>query len=110
MALLQHFSQPTNTPPQSPADERPNSSGLATGGKITVQSSPPKAASTASRSSTQSNPFTTPPTSPAEQPAQPKDDLEELFELPDVAYSQFELEFQAMGTLDNSCDFLDFTV
>lgn len=110
MALLQHFSQPTHTPPQSPADERPNSSGSVTGGKIAVQSNPSKAASTASRSSTQSNPFTTPPTSPAEQPAEPKDDLEELFELPDVAYSQFELEFQAMGTLDNSCDFLDFTV
>lgn len=74
--------------------------------KAPVLSSPLKACSTPSRSSTQSNPFTTPPTSPAE----PKDDLDELFELPDNSYSQFELELQAMGTLDASCDFLDFTV
>ncbi|KAF1973309.1 hypothetical protein BU23DRAFT_506845 [Bimuria novae-zelandiae CBS 107.79] len=106
MALLQHFSQPAHTPPQSPANQRPRSSGSATSEKAPVQSSPLKASSTPSRSSTQSNPFTTPPTSPVE----PKDELDELFELPDNAYSQFELEMQAMGTLDTSCDFLDFTV
>ncbi|OAG03629.1 uncharacterized protein CC84DRAFT_1123023 [Paraphaeosphaeria sporulosa] len=106
MALLQHFSQPTHTPPMSPANQRPNSSGSASSGKAPIHSSPLKVASTPSQSSTQSNPFTTPPTSPAE----PKDEIDELFELPDNSYSQFELELQAMGTLDGSCDFLDFTV
>jgi regulatory protein SWI5 len=36
--------------------------------------------------------------------------MDELFEMPENAYSQFELELQAMGNLDGSCDFLDFTV
>ena len=110
MALLQHFSQPTHTPPQSPANQRPHSSGSMTSEKVEVHTSPLKAASTPSRASTQSNPFTTPPTSPAGPPTETKDDLDNLFELPDNAYSQFELELQAMGTLDGACDFLDFTV
>lgn len=110
MALLQQFSQPTHTPPQSPADQRPYSSGSLTCEKVRVHPSPLKATSTPSRSSSQSNPFTTPPTSPAGPPLESKDDLDDLFELPDNAYSQFELELQAMGTLDGACDFLDFTV
>ena len=106
MALLQHFSQPTHTPPMSPANQRPNSSGSASSGKAPINSSPLKVASTPSQSSTQSNPFSTPPTSPAEA----KDEMDEFLEMPDNSYSQFELELQAMGTMDGSCDFLDFTV
>ncbi|KAJ4303595.1 Metallothionein expression activator [Kalmusia sp. IMI 367209] len=110
IALLQQFSQHTHTPPMSPANYRPHSSGSVSNGKAPVYSSPLKGSSTPSRASTQSNPFTTPPTSPVE----PKDELEELFELPDNSCSQFELEMKAMGdftSLDASTyDFLDFTV
>lgn len=111
MNILQQLSQDTHTPPMSPADHRPYSSGSAHDAKAPVQSSPLKGSSTPSRSSTQSNPFTTPPTSPIE----PKDELEELFNtLPDNSCSQFDLEMKAMGeftSMDTSpYDFLDFTV
>jgi len=112
MNLFQQLSQTSHTPPMSPADSRPFSSGSVGGSKAQVQSSPLKGSSTPSRSSIQSNPFSTPPTSPAE----PKDDLDDLFNsLPDNSCSQFDLEMKAMGdfaSLDASSayDFLDFTV
>ncbi|KAF2711649.1 hypothetical protein K504DRAFT_489486 [Pleomassaria siparia CBS 279.74] len=113
MNLLQHLSQTSShTPPMSPADSRPFSSGSIAVSKQQVQPSPLKGSSTPSRSSVQSNPFSTPPTSPAK----PKDDLDDLFNsLPDNTCSQFDLEMKAMGefaSLDanSSYDFLDFTV
>ncbi|KAF2800585.1 hypothetical protein K505DRAFT_412869 [Melanomma pulvis-pyrius CBS 109.77] len=112
MNLFQQLSQTTHTPPMSPADNRPFSSGSMSEFKAPVQSSPLKGSSTPSRSSIQSNPFSTPPTSPAG----PKDDLDDLFNsLPDNSCSQFDLEMKAMGdfsSLDagSSFDFLDFTV
>ncbi|KAF2850249.1 BTE binding protein-like protein 4 [Plenodomus tracheiphilus IPT5] len=111
MNILQQLSQNSHTPPMSPADQRPNSSGSSKEANAPTQSSPLKGSSSPSRSSIQSNQFTTPPTSPLE----PKDDLNELFDiLPDNSYSQFDLEMKAMGdfsSLDNaSYDLLDFTV
>jgi regulatory protein SWI5 len=71
----------------------------------------PKGSSTPSQSSIQSNPFSTPPTSPAE----PKNDLDELFNtMQENSCSQFDLEMKAIGdfaSLDNTgCEFLDFSV
>ena len=111
MNLLQQLSQTNHTPPMSPADNRPNSATSSNDAKATVQPSSQKGSSTPSRSSIQSNPFSTPPTSPAE----PRDDLDELFNsLPDNSCSQFDLEMKAMGeftSLDSSSyDFLDFGV
>ncbi|KAF1840279.1 BTE binding protein-like protein 4 [Cucurbitaria berberidis CBS 394.84] len=110
MNIFQQLSQNSHTPPMSPAELRPHSAGSANGAAL-LQSSSLKRSSTPSRSSIQSNPFTTPPTSPAE----PKDDLDELFNvLPDNSYSQFDLEMKAMGeftSLDSSSyDLLDFAV
>lgn len=114
--ILRKLSQHSHTPPMSPADQRPMSSGSAAGsvsaGSAPVQPSPLKGSSTPSRSSVQSNPFTTPPTSPIEEA---KDDLQDLFDtLPDNSYSQFDLEMKAMSdftSLDSSSyDLLDFTV
>ncbi|KAF1963440.1 hypothetical protein CC80DRAFT_433050 [Byssothecium circinans] len=107
MNLLQQLSQNHHTPPMSPADHRPRSSG-STGSDIkNVQSSPLKGSSTLSQSSIQSNPFTTPPTSPVE----PRDELDDLFNgLPDNQCSQFELEMKAMDDFSSLDDFLDFTV
>ncbi|KAH9875527.1 hypothetical protein J1614_004263 [Plenodomus biglobosus] len=109
MNILQ-LSQSSHTPPMSPADQRPHSSGSNKEANTSTQSSPLKRSSSPSRSSIQSNQFTTPPTSPME----PKDDLNELFDiLPDNSYSQFDLEMKAMSdftSLDNaSYDLLDFT-
>ncbi|KAF1838393.1 hypothetical protein BDW02DRAFT_644613 [Decorospora gaudefroyi] len=109
MNILQQLSQHSHTPPMSPADVRPNSSGSVNGSTAPAQPSPLKGSSTPSRSSIQSNQFTTPPTSPIE----PKDTLEELFDtMPDNSYSQFDLEMKAMGdftSLDSSSyDLLDF--
>ena len=111
MNILQQLSQHSHTPPMSPADVRPASSGSANGSSEPVQSSPLKVSSSPSRSSIQSNQFTTPPTSPIES----KDALDELFDtMPDSSYSQFDLEMKAMGdftSLDSSSyDLLDFTV
>ncbi|ORY07558.1 BTE binding protein-like protein 4 [Clohesyomyces aquaticus] len=92
--LLQQLSGTTHTPPMSPEDQRPNSSGSANDGNATVQQASQKGASTPSRSSIQSNPFSTPPTSPV----QPKDELDELFNaMPDNTCSQFDLEMKALG-------------
>ncbi|KAI8938651.1 hypothetical protein NX059_004521 [Plenodomus lindquistii] len=111
MNILQQLSQNSHTPPMSPADQRPLSSGSNANGSAPAQSSPLKESLSPSRSSIQSNQFTTPPTSPMES----KDDLNELFDiLPENSYSQFDLEMKAMGdftSLDNSSyDLLDFTV
>ncbi|CBX95921.1 similar to BTE binding protein 4 [Plenodomus lingam JN3] len=111
MNILQQLSQSSHTPPMSPAELRPHSSGSTKEANAPAESSPLKGSSSPSRSSIQSNQFTTPPTSPME----PKDDLNELFDiLPDNSYSQFDLEMKAMGdftSLDNSSyDLLDFTV
>jgi regulatory protein SWI5 len=108
MNILQQLSQHSHTPPQSPADVRPHSSGSVNEFNAPVQSSPLKVSSSPSRSSIQSAQFTTPPTSPIE----PKDALDELFDtLPDNSYSQFDLEMKAIGdftSLDSSYDLLDF--
>ncbi|KNG48110.1 bte binding protein 4 [Stemphylium lycopersici] len=109
--ILQQLSQHSHTPPMSPADVRPHSSGSANGSNAPVQPSPLKESSSPSRSSIQSNQFTTPPTSPIDV----KDNLDELFSaMPDSSYSQFDLEMKAMGdftSLDSSSyDLLDFTV
>ena len=115
MNLFQQLSQTTttHTPPMSPADNRPLSSGSIGDMKVPAPSSPLKGSSTPSRSSIQSNPFSTPPTSPAE----PRDELDDLFNsLPDNTCSQFDLEMKAMGGFESldpcssSYDFLDFTV
>jgi regulatory protein SWI5 len=114
MNILQHLTQTSHTPPMSPADQRPQSSGSANGTNVPVHSSPLKGSSTPSRSSIQSNPFSTPPTSPIE----PKDELDELFNsLPENSYSQFELEMKALGepsgfaSLDSSSyEFMNFDV
>lgn len=112
MNILQQLSKHSHTPPQSPADPRPNSSGSANGSTAPAQSSPLKGSTTPSRSSSQSNQCSTPPTSPLDS----KDNLEDLFgTLPDnSSYSQFDLEMKAMGdftSLDaSSYDLLDFTV
>lgn len=114
MNILQQLTQTSHTPPMSPADPRPQSSGSANGTNAPIHSSPLKGSSTPSHSSIQSNPFSTPPTSPIE----PKDELEELFNaLPDNSYSQFELEMKALGepsgfaSLDStSYEFMNFDV
>jgi regulatory protein SWI5 len=113
MNILQQLTQTSHTPPQSPADQRPQSSGSANGANMPVRSSPLKGSSTPSQSSIQSNPFSTPPTSPV----QPKDDLDELFNsLPDNSYSQFEFEMKALDepsgftSLDSSYEFMNFDV
>lgn len=114
MNILQQLTQTSHTPPMSPADPRPQSSGSANGTNVPLHSSPLKGSSTPSHSSIQSNPFSTPPTSPIE----PKDELEELFNaLPDNSYSQFELEMKALGepsgfaSLDSSSyEFMNFDV
>lgn len=108
--ILQQLSQTNHTPPMSPAD-RPVSSSSTNDAAMEAQEAPKKGSSTPSRSSIQSNPFSTPPTSPAE----PKDELDELFNsMPDSSCSQFDLEMKAMGdftSLDNSTyDFLDFNM
>lgn len=109
--ILQQLSQSTHTPPMSPANSRPLSSGSTDGTKVVIPSSLCKGSSTPSQSSTHSNPFSTPPTSPVE----PKDVLDEFFaSLPDTVCSQFDLEMKAMDeftSLDPSTyDFLDFEV
>ncbi|KAF1919374.1 hypothetical protein BDU57DRAFT_491661 [Ampelomyces quisqualis] len=111
--ILQQLTQTSHTPPMSPADQGPQSSGSAEGAIVPAHSSPLKGSSTPSTSSIQSNPFSTPPTSPV----QPKDDLDELFNtLPDNSYSQFELEMKALGEpsgfngLDSSYEFMNFDV
>lgn len=101
----------TQTPPMSPAGYRPYSSSSANDSEPLVPSSLQKGSSTPSHASIQSNPFSTPPTSPA----QPKDELDELFNtLTEGACSQFDLEMKAMGeftSLDNTAyDFLNFEV
>jgi regulatory protein SWI5 len=113
MNILQQLAQTSHTPPMSPADQRPQSSGSANGTNIAVHSSPLKGSSTPSQSSIQSNPFSTPPTSPIE----PKDSLDDLFSsIPDASYSQFELEMKALGenggfnSLDSSYEFMNFDV
>jgi regulatory protein SWI5 len=113
MNILQQLTQTSHTPPMSPADQRPQSSGSANGTNAPIRSSPLKGSSTPSHSSIQSNPFSTPPTSPIG----PKDDLDELFNtLPDNSYSQFELEMKALGepngfaSLDSSYEFMNFDV
>jgi regulatory protein SWI5 len=114
MNILQQLAQTSQTPPMSPADQRPHSSGSANGTNVPFHSSPLKGSSTPSRSSIQSNPFSTPPTSPIE----PKDELDELFStLPDNSYSHFELEMKALGepsefaSLDStSYEFMNFDV
>ncbi|KAL5118692.1 Metallothionein expression activator [Pleosporales sp. CAS-2024a] len=114
MNILQQLTQTSHTPPMSPADQRPNSSGSANGTTVPVHSSPLKGSTTPSHSSIQSNPFSTPPTSPIA----PKDELDELFNsLPDNSYSQFELEMKALGepsafaSLDSSSyEFMNFDV
>jgi regulatory protein SWI5 len=60
MNILQQLSthtQTSNTPPMSPADPRPYSSGSATASRAPIHSSPLKGSSTPSHASTQSNPF-----------------------------------------------------
>jgi regulatory protein SWI5 len=109
--LLQELSQTTHTPPMSPADAREQSSESTEDGKSQWPSSLPKGSSTPSQSSIQSNPFSTPPTSPAE----PKNDLDDLFNtMSENNCSQFDLEMKAIGdfaSLDNSgCEFLDFNM
>lgn len=109
--ILQQLSQTTHTPPMSPTDNRPLSSGSTNDATVEAQPTSQKGSSTPSRSSIQSNPFSTPPTSPAE----PKDEFDELFNaIPDSSCSQFDLEMKAMGeftSLDNTTyDFLDFGV
>jgi regulatory protein SWI5 len=113
MNILQQLTQTSHTPPQSPADQRPQSSGSANGANVPNRSSPLKGSSTPSPSSIQSNPFSTPPTSPVE----PKDDLDDLFNsLPDNSYSQFEFEMKALDepsgftSLDSSYEFMNFDV
>jgi regulatory protein SWI5 len=112
MNILQQLSQvshtSSHTPPQSPADVRPHSSGSTiNNSSAPVRSSPLKGSSSPSRSSIQSNPLSTPPTSPFE----PKDELDELFnDMRDSNYSHFELEMKALGepefnTLDAYLDF-----
>lgn len=111
MNLLQQLSdEPAQTPPLSPADYRPRSRESVQERKESYQSSPLKVTDSPSRSSVQSQQFTTPPTSPIE----PKDELEELFDIrPEPAFSQFDLEMKAMSDFTaadtNSYDFLDFT-
>jgi len=109
--LLRQISlEPAQTPPLSPADQRPRSRDSKHERKQTYQGSPLKITDSPSRSSVHSQQFTTPPTSPVA----PKDELEELFDLrPEPSMSQFDLEMKAMSdfaTVDNnSYDFLDFT-
>ena len=110
MNLLQQLSEETSTPPLSPAEYRPRSRESVRDGKQSFQSSPLKVTDSPSRSSVQSQQFTTPPSSPV----QPKDELEDLFDIrPEPSFSQFDLEMKAMGdftgTDANSYDFLDFT-
>jgi regulatory protein SWI5 len=110
MNLLQQLSEDTHTPPLSPAEQRPRSRESAQDRRQSFQPSPLKVTDSPSRSSVQSQQFTTPPTSPVE----PKDELEDLFDIRhEASCSQFDLEMKAMGdfaSLDtNSYDFLDFT-
>ncbi|KAF2739406.1 hypothetical protein EJ04DRAFT_457289 [Polyplosphaeria fusca] len=109
--ILQQLSQTTHTPPMSPEDSRPHSSGSVQDAQAGAQlsSSIKKGSSTPSRSSIQSNPWTTPPTSPVE----PKDDLEDFFNPAlDNSCSQFDLEMKAMSdftSFDSSAyELLDF--
>ncbi|KAJ4349053.1 Metallothionein expression activator [Ascochyta clinopodiicola] len=110
MNLLQQLSdEPAQTPPLSPADYRPRSRESTRDRKQSFQPSPLKVSDSPSRSSVQSQQFTTPPTSPVE----PKDELEDLFDIrPEPSFSQFDLEMRAMGDFTagdaNSYDFLDF--
>ncbi|KAF2267415.1 hypothetical protein CC78DRAFT_577128 [Lojkania enalia] len=109
MNLLQQLSGTTHTPPMSPEESRPHSAGSTYGVQPTIQVSPHKGSSTPSRSSIQSNPFSTPPTSPAE----PKDELDDLFNPSlDSSCSQFDLEMKAISeftSFDSSeYDLLDF--
>ncbi|KAF2012040.1 hypothetical protein BU24DRAFT_495119 [Aaosphaeria arxii CBS 175.79] len=117
--ILQQLSQTTHTPPMSPANARPLSSGL--DAKSEAQQNSCTDASTPSHSSIQSNPFSTPPTSPAEPREEdssnfkfePRDELEDLFSsLPDSTCSQFDLEMNAISDLTSfdstTYDFLDF--
>jgi regulatory protein SWI5 len=109
--LSRTMSRTNHTPPMSPADARPISAGSSDSIIVTAQASQQDRASTPSRSSIQSNPFSTPPTSPVE----PKDELDDLFNtLPESSCSQFDLEMKAMSdftSLDNGTyDFLDFGV
>ncbi|UPX10384.1 Metallothionein expression activator [Ascochyta rabiei] len=110
MNLLQQLSdEPAQTPPLSPADYRPRSRESTRDRKQSFQPSPLKVSDSPSRSSVQSQQFTTPPTSPVE----PKDELEDLFDIrPEPSFSQFDLEMRAMSDFtagdSNSYDFLDF--
>ncbi|KAF2649384.1 hypothetical protein K491DRAFT_668999 [Lophiostoma macrostomum CBS 122681] len=109
--ILQQLSRTNHTPPMSPANARPFSAGSSDSIRVTAQPVQQDRASTPSRSSIQSNPFSTPPTSPIE----PKDELDDLFNsLPESSSSQFDLEMKAMTdftSLDNGTyDFLDFGV
>ncbi|XPS69026.1 Metallothionein expression activator [Ascochyta lentis] len=110
MNLLQQLSdEPAQTPPLSPADYRPRSRESARDRQQSFQPSPLKVSESPSRSSVQSQQFTTPPTSPIE----PKDELEDLFDIrPEPSFSQFDLEMKAMSDFtagdSNSYDFLDF--
>lgn len=111
MNIFQQLSQRSQTPPMSPADQRPYSAGSPAMNNASSQQIPLKGASTPSRSSVQSNPFSTPPTSPVE----PKDELEELFNtLPESSFSQFDLEMKAMDEFtsmgSSTYDLLDFEV
>lgn len=113
MNLLRQLSdEPAQTPPLSPG-HRPRSRGPVPERQQSYQPSKPsplKVTDSPSRSSVRSHQFTTPPTSPAE----PKDELEELFDIrPEPSLSQFDLEMRAMSDFaavdNNSYDFLDFT-
>ena len=105
---MQPVAQNNHTPPMSPADRR--SSSPTSDERPQGQSDPQKGSTVPSQSSIQSNPFTTPPTSPA----QPKDEIDYLFDMTDSQCSQFDLEMKAMGdftSLDNNTyDFVDFSV
>ncbi|KAJ8116304.1 hypothetical protein OPT61_g2251 [Boeremia exigua] len=111
MNLLRQLSdEPAQTPPLSPGSRRPRSLEPVLEKKQTLQPSPLKITESPSRSSVRSQQFTTPPTSPIE----PKDELEDLFDLrPEPSMSQFDLEMKAMSDFtavdNNSYDFLDFT-
>ncbi|KAF2108706.1 hypothetical protein BDV96DRAFT_258392 [Lophiotrema nucula] len=108
--ILQQLSQTSHTPPMSPEDSRPHSASSSHNAQAAAQETPRKGASTPSRSSIQSNPFTTPPTSPAE----PKDELADLFDpMSESACSQFDLEMKAMTDFTSfdstGYDLLDFS-
>lgn len=109
--ILQELSQTNHTPPMSPADASQQSGASMEEAKTQWPASLPKGSSTPSQASTQSNPFSTPPTSPAE----PKNDLDDLFNsMSENSCSQFDLEMKAIGdfaSLDNTgCEFLDFNM